>query len=131
MVTHALRDFMSLFSKLFGRPRSEPEPPADPDEIIVRALTESGVDLTRAQQLHFFLYFPGAREARVALRDAQRVGYDGELLDPPSEQSDWMLLLQRRMVVTRESIKAERARLDELAAAHDGEFEGWDAARDE
>ena len=131
MGTHAQAISMSLFSKLFGNAPSEPVPPEDPDDVISRALTESGVDLAREQGLDFFLYFPGEREARKALRDAHRAGYDGELHDPPSEQSEWMMLLRRRMVATREAIKAERARLETLAAAHHGEFEGWDATSDE
>lgn len=119
---------MSIFSRLFGKSSPNPEPPEDSDDAILQTLAESGVDLTRELPIDFFLYFPGVKEARHALKDALHAGYEGELHDPPSEDLDWLIVLRRRMIATRQGVKDERARLDALAAAHDGEFEGWDAA---
>ncbi len=122
---------MSIFSKLFGNSPSDPDPIEDADELILRSLQESGIDVTHDLPLDFLLYFPGEHEARLAMRDGERAGYDAEIHPPPSEDLDWMVVLSRRMTPSLVQLKEERVRLDELAAAHDGEFEGWDVARDD
>lgn len=122
---------MSLFSKLFGDSPSEPDPSQDADELILRSLQESGVDITQELALQFLLYFPGEHEARLAMRDGERAGYGAELHPPPADDLDWMVVLSRTMTPTLEQLAKERVRLDELAAAQDGEYEGWDVARDD
>lgn len=127
----ALHNDMSLFSKLFGDSPNPPDPPDDEDEVILRSLRESGVDVAHELPVDFILYFPSESDARKALRTTQRDGFAGELHPPPSDDLDWMIVLSRRMVPSLEALREVRARLDELAAEHDGEFEGWDVARDE
>lgn len=119
---------MSIFSRLFGGSAPAPEPADDPDDTILQSLRDAGIDLTAARPLDFFLYFHGEREASSALEEAKREGYSGDLHPPPDADGDWLAILHRPMIPSRNTIKAARARLEALAEEHEGEFEGWDDA---
>jgi len=105
-----------------------PSESGDPDDLTLRQLENAGADLRKETEMLFFLYFPTEGHARSAANVARREGFDARVMAPPPGFTEWNTRLTRRMVPTRPTIKAMRARLEELAASLGGDFDGWEAA---
>jgi regulator of ribonuclease activity B len=87
-------------------------------------------DLTRPADVDFYLYLPTEGHARSAAAVAMREGYTADVQAPLEGFDSWLCLLSRRMVPSEPAIAAVRERLEELASAFGGEFDGWEAAVD-
>ena len=118
-----------------SRRNSRPDPVApspaigslEADRETLRALRESGADLTRATEVRYYLYFPTEEAARAAAARASTPELRATVRRA-ADDSAWLCLVEGEMVPTEGAIHAASARLQAVAATHGGEYDGWEAA---
>lgn len=100
---------------------------AEADRQTLKALRDAGADLTKPTNVNAYLYFE-------ALEDAERAA--AEVSTPEmtatvkraADDSAWLCFLTGTMVPSENAIRALSIRLLAVAAAHSGEYDGWEAA---
>ena len=104
--------------------------PAEGDELILHHLRELGADLNRPRHVIQFLYFPDEVGARGAAKALQVSGYDVEVRPPEEEISEWRAVAETHAVVDEAWVEGMRPRLEAVAHANGGTYDGWEAAAD-
>ena len=108
----------------------EGETPDEHDLEILETLEEHGEDLSEPREIRVDLLFPDEDSANAAEEELTELGYEVAASRPPARRSQWSLRATRELRVDRENVTGFRHRFEELAARHDGEFDGWEAAAD-
>ncbi len=109
--------------------RRPPGPPFDSghpedDERLELAVAQAPLGIPR--RLTHFLFFDGEVDAR-AVADEQSDQWEVDV-DPAPEGEGWMVRLSRDGVrISVPAVQEARATLTALAAAHQGEYDGWQA----
>jgi hypothetical protein len=119
-----LRD---LFRRRGPKPYSTP---AEGDRLILEQLREHGGDLSRPRHGIQYLYFPTEVAARGAAETLRATGYDVDLRPPREGITQWAAIAEAHVVVDEAWLDEMRPRLEAIAAANDGEYDGWEAAAD-
>jgi len=104
--------------------------PAEGDRLILDQLRELGADLDRPRHVIQFLYFPDERSARGAAETLAVGGYDVEVRPPTGEIEQWAAIAETDTVVNESWLAEMRPRLEAIAEANGGEYDGWEAAAD-
>jgi hypothetical protein len=97
------------------------------DRQTLRALRDAGADLTKATEVNFYLYFPSQAAADSAAAQATTPELPTQV-KRAADGSAWLCLVSGEMVPTEEAIHAASTRLQAVAVAHGGEYDGWEAA---
>lgn len=119
---------MSLRDRL--RPRRPPATTVEADRLALRQLAARGADLTRPRHVVHFLAFAEEAAARAAVADVTDAGYEPTVSPPDGEQGRWLLRAEAHRVVDPTTVPGFRDALERISAAHGGEYEGWEAARE-
>jgi len=96
-----------------------------PDAQAIAQLRASGVDATRPCELAHYIYFSSETDADPANQLLRSEGYSIELR-PSATGEGWLSLVKHTIIPTSEAITSVREHLSELAAAHGGEYDGWE-----
>jgi hypothetical protein len=72
------------------------------------------------------MFFPDPRTATSGAQELADHGYD--LGAPESEDGSWRVTLQATMLVNEDSIAELNHRLECIANAHGGKYDGWEAS---
>ena len=107
----------------------EPATPEDADRLLVRQLEGMGADLARPRHVVHLLYFSGESGARAAADAVERGGYQAALQAPDETTPQWSLRAEDNRVISPTNVAAFRSWFERIAAEHDGEYDGWEAAR--
>jgi hypothetical protein len=108
----------------------EGETPEEHDLEILETLEEHGEDLAEPREIRVDLLFPDEESANAAEEELTELGYEVAGFEAAGEEEQWALRATRELRVDRENVSGFRHRFEELAARHDGEFDGWEAAAD-
>jgi len=106
------------------------ETPDEHDLEILDTLEEHGADLSQAREVRIDLLFATDEQAAAAEEELTDLGYDVVGFEAAGEEEQWALRATRELQVNRDNVTGFRHRFEELAARHDGEFDGWEAAAD-
>jgi hypothetical protein len=120
----ALKD---LFRR--GR-RATSSTPADGDRLILEQLRELGADLNRPRHVVHYLYFPDEAGARGAAETLTASGYDADVRPPSDGIERWATIAETHTLVSEAWLSEMRPRLEAIAHANGGEYDGWEAAAD-
>ena len=107
----------------------EPDP-VRRDEGVVAALRDAGADLGRGRETIVYLSFPSEEAARGAARELGVKGFDVKIAPPDEQVREWSVRGTQWLIVHEASIAIMRGRMTAIAAAHGGEYDGWEAAAD-
>jgi hypothetical protein len=100
--------------------------PDDDNGSMLQAMAESGIDLTQALEVDFFLVFDDQRDAESALEALSQQDQDGELeLVFNEEITKWELIVAINMVPAYDALVAKETELNTFAAEFDGMTDGW------
>jgi hypothetical protein len=100
--------------------------PDDDNGAMLQAMAESGIDLTQALEVDFFLVFDDQRDAESALEALSQQDQDGELeLVFNEEITKWELIVAINMVPAYDALVAKETELNTFAAEFDGMTDGW------
>ena len=108
----------------------EGETPDEHDLEILETLEEHGEGLSAAREIRIDLLFPDEESANAAEEELTELGYDVAGFEAAGEEEQWALRATRELRVDHDNVTGFRHRFEELAARHDGEFEGWEASAD-
>lgn len=96
------------------------------DRLTLARIAGAGGDLTRPVGVANFAYFPSEEAARSAATELTAAGYDVNVQRAVMGPK-WLAHATIEMVLSAENIAAQRARLEAVASAHGGEYDGWDS----
>jgi hypothetical protein len=77
-----------------------------------------------------FLYFPDEVGARGAAETLKASGYEVDVRPPGEEFSEWGAVAETHAVVDEAWVEEMRPRLEAVAHANGGAYDGWEAAAD-
>ena len=97
------------------------------DRQTLDALRNAGADLTRPTEVNFYLYFPTQAAATNAAAQAQTPELPARVM-PGADGKAWLCFVSGTMVPTELAIRAASTRLQAVATALGGEYDGWEAA---
>lgn len=96
------------------------------DQAVLRSLKEAGSDLSRPHPVNHYLYFPKEDSAHRAAQELRAEGYDIQLR-LGADGVNWLVLASRVVVPEPEVVEQIVSRMESLAAAFEGEYDGWEA----
>ncbi|MGL4475126.1 MAG: ribonuclease E inhibitor RraB [Shewanella sp.] len=100
--------------------------PDDDNGQMLAAMQESGIDLSQALDVDFFLVFEDKRDAESALEDLSASELNGELeLTFNEELEKWELIVCLNMVPEYDALVAKETWLNIFAGEFDGQSDGW------
>jgi hypothetical protein len=95
------------------------------DRLTLAQLARAGGDLTKPTGVANFAYFPSEEAARSAATELEAAGYrvnvQRAVMGPK-----WLTQASIEMLPSAENVASQRARLEALAAAHGGKYDGWE-----
>jgi hypothetical protein len=104
--------------------------PGESDRLILEQLREAGADLDRPRHVIQYLYFPDEAGARAAAETLAASGYDVDVRPPREGIEQWAAVAETHTLVNEEWLAGMRPRLEAIAEANGGEYDGWEAAAD-
>jgi len=97
------------------------------DRQTLRALRDAGADLTKPTTVNFYIYFAERGAAESASAQAGTATLKSKV-QRAADDSAWLCLVTGSMVPSESAIRQESTRLQAVAAAHGGDYDGWEAA---
>jgi len=114
-----------------GRPDRRPgKTPQEADKLALRQLKIVGADLSLPRHVIHFLLFEHESDARAAAAAIDAgAGAWTTRVDAPSETlEEWSVRVDGHRIVGADTVAAFRAQFKQIASAHNGEYDGWEAA---
>jgi hypothetical protein len=114
-----------------GLPQTHPGQTAMNDQpemgtAIIDTLSRYGSDLNKPHRLDFYLYFAAKRAAVAVAQTLEAQGFATKVRREADEEN-WLCLATRAMLPDEPTLDRLGRWLDELAAQHGGEFDGWES----
>lgn len=97
------------------------------DAIALDQLAKSGSDLSKLHRVDFFLRFPTQEAAEVAESQLVELAFVTEA-GPAKTGDEWVVQASKRMFPVESDLMGLRDKLNAIAAAGHGVYEGWRAA---
>lgn len=99
------------------------------DLLVLDQLMQAGADLKQPRHVLHYVYVKDAGAAADVRAAAFARGYAVELRAPDDPAGDWLVLSERHGVVTDPvTVRDTTDFFDQLAAAHGGDYDGWEAS---
>ena len=111
---------------LLDRFRQTRPPAPELDLLLVRRLRSVGADLTRPRPIVHFLDFPSEADARAAAAEIEAGGYGVTVA--AGENATWSVRAEGTRVVDESTVTVYRPWFERVAAAHAGEYDGWESS---
>ncbi|GIU02038.1 ribonuclease E inhibitor RraB [Shewanella algidipiscicola] len=100
--------------------------PDDDNGKMLAAMAESGIDLSKALDVDFFLVFEDQRDAESAAEELAQSELEGEMeLHLNDELGKWELIVCINMVPEYDAIVSQELELNTFAAEFGGATDGW------
>ena len=105
-----------------------PKTPQEADKLALRQLETRGADLSLPRHVIHFLLFEHESDARAAATTIEGGSWTTRVDPPTPDMEEWSLRVDGHRIVGADTIAAFRAQFEQLAGAHNGEYDGWEAA---
>ena len=102
------------------RPKVRP----DLDQSVLVQLRKAGSDLTKPHHIEFFLYFPTQAVADKAALTIRNAGFEVDVRKA-AQGDHWLCFATKTMVPELADLQKIRSDFVSLAAAMNGEYDGW------
>lgn len=110
------------------RYKGAPETPQEADRLALRQLAGRGADLAKTRHIIHFLYFATEDDARTAAAAITEASWTATVEHPTDTIDQWCVRVDGHRTVAPETVAAFRSWFENVAAAHGGEYDGWEAA---
>ncbi|HEX6371378.1 MAG TPA: ribonuclease E inhibitor RraB [Longimicrobium sp.] len=101
--------------------------PPDVNSRVLEKLAAVGADVGAPTEVSVYLYFPSEEAASRAAEQVRGLGFP-EVRVSASLNESWACIGTRTMAPELNAVRELAARLEEVARAHGGEYDGWEAA---
>jgi hypothetical protein len=105
---------------------------AQGDQAVIEQLRALGADLNQPRELIHYLYLPAPEVSRQAAKALRSRGYSTEERaaananeNPPNP---FLVMATSQTVLNPRTLQEFRQLFEQLAAFHNGEYDGWEAA---
>src|SRR5262245_59214596 len=98
--------------------------PDDPDGQVLKQLVAAGSDLSKPHRVEFFLYFPDEERAARAYRELAAEGFSGKV-ERAAVGPSWLCFITTEIKPSHATMLGFRKRMEGLATAGGGEYDGW------
>ena len=105
-----------------------PKTPQDADKLALRQLEGRGADLALPRHVIHFLLFEHEADAHAAAASIDEGSWTTHVDAPTETLVEWTVRIDGNRIVGSETVAAFRAQFERIAAAHNGEYDGWEAA---
>lgn len=95
------------------------------DARVIELLRNAGTNLSKPHDIDFFLTFHREADASTAAVELKAAEYNIERIARSPDGKQWEVHAKRKMVPELAAMQASTRRLQALAAAHNGEYDGW------
>lgn len=89
-------------------------------------LAKAGSDLKKAHDIDFFFYFPTQEQAEKAAPKLEALGLSTKI-ELAAKGSTWVIHGNKTMVPSEAELERLRRLFNEIAAAQEGDYDGWGA----
>ena len=110
------------------RNQGAPKSPREADALALRQLAGRGADLSKPRHVVHFIYFQGPEDAHAAAETIEAASWRAAVEPPQEPIAEWCVRADGERVVGAETISAFRSWFEHVAAEHQGEYDGWEAA---
>ena len=97
-----------------------------PDGKLLEALRESGSDLSKLHKVDFLLRFPAQEAAEIASSQLVELAFAVEIAADADEKG-WVVQASKRLYPVESDLLGLRDKLNVIAVAGGGTYEGWTA----
>jgi hypothetical protein len=119
--------FVSFLERMMrGKPPSDS---AKVDQIVVKQLQSLGANLSLPRHVRHFLYFELQSSAQRASEEIERADYTTSISAPSEEIPVWTVVAEGYRVIGSDTVAGFRAWFEQVASEHQGEYDGWEPAR--
>ena len=99
------------------------------DLLVMGQLIEHGADLHRPRHTLYYLYFPDAEGSAAAADSIRELGFRVRVNEPDEQIPQWSLICEHdALVLDPDTVRANSDRFEAIAAANNGDYDGWQAA---
>jgi len=117
---------MSFLDRIrYHRP---PKTPQDADKLALRQLETRGADLSLPRHVIHFLLFEHEADARAAADTIDGGSWTTRVDAPTRTDHSSSVCVGGHRIVGPDTVAAFRAQFEQIAVAHGGEYDGWEAA---
>ena len=102
--------------------------PAELDKLSLTHLTKRGANLALPRHILHFVYFDDEADARRAHEEIPEAGWYVTLVAPDDSTPLWLVRAEDTRIVDAQTVPSYRAWFEQIASAHNGEYDGWEAA---
>ena len=122
---------------LFRRKRKTVDPNArserlglrNSDLLVMGQLMDLGADLTKPRHTLYYLYLPDGDAAAAAAAAIGDLGFRVRVNEPDDQIPQWSLVCEHdALVLDPGTVRANSDRFEAIAAANNGDYDGWEAA---
>jgi len=103
----------------------EPEPVFTDSQALAQ-LAKSGSDLTQVHRIDFFLHFPTQKAAEKAQMQLIALAFETNI-EPGKTAGVWAIQASKSMYPVESDLLGLRDKLDAIAVAGRGGYDGWKA----
>lgn len=100
--------------------------PLDANARVLEKLAAVGADVGAPTEVNVYLYFPSQDAASRAAEQVRELGFEVQVAASLDDQ--WACVGTCCMAPELDAIRTLATRLEEVARAHGGEHDGWEAA---
>lgn len=97
-----------------------------PDGVLLDKLAKSGSDLSKLHRVDFHLHFPTQEAAESAASQLTELAFTTEIEGSDSGE-EWKVLASKRMFPVERDLMGLRDKLNAIAEAEHGKYDGWQA----
>lgn len=94
------------------------------DQAAISKLEEQGANIEMPHPVEFFLYFPTEWDACVAATQLMNLQFEVSL-NASKDSDQWLCLATKKLKPTSERLMEVSNFMDEVAGAHNGNYDGW------
>ena len=105
-----------------------PKTPREADSLALRQLAGRGADLTKPRHIIHFVLFAEEADARAAAEAIAEASWTTNVEPPTDTTAEWCVRADAHRSVGPETVAAFRAWFERVAAAHSGQYDGWEAS---
>jgi Regulator of ribonuclease activity B len=105
-----------------------PKTHQDADTLALRKLESRGADLSLPRHVIHFLLFEHESDATAAAAAIDAGSWTTRVDPPTSTLEEWSVRVDGHRIVGTDTVAAFRAQFEQIAGAHNGEYDGWEAA---
>ena len=103
------------------------QPATDPDVQVIEQMQKNGSNLKKPHPIDFYLYFPTEEKARSSASILERDHFHITRVERSPKANAWVVIAQKTLVPVANDVIAISKKLEAVASAHGGEYDGWDA----